>query len=206
MKSGLTAAAVVAIMVLLTAGPASAHRVKVFAGAEGSVISGYAYYPGGGRVKGARIEAQTPDGGTEELIADENGEFTFTAKARVNHRLVVDLGDGHRAEFTVQASELPDSLPGPEGAGTVAAARQKAPPKGADAVAEGDRSELVRLVEAATAKAVRPLREEIEALRERIWIRDVIGGLGYILGLMGVYFFLAARRAARRATREAGEA
>ena len=47
-------------------------------------------------------------------------------------------------------------------------------------------ADLARLVEQAVARQVRPLREELLACQEQTRFRDVLGGLGYILGLAGL--------------------
>ena len=68
----------VMLLILAAAGlfgptrPAGAHKVKVFAAVEGTTIAGYAYFPGGGRVKNARISLLDPQGRTlGRVTADE---------------------------------------------------------------------------------------------------------------------------------------
>ncbi|NIY97843.1 cobalt ABC transporter permease, partial [Salipiger sp. HF18] len=41
---------------------------------------------------------------------------------------------------------------------------------------------------------VRPLRREIAAYREHNDLQSILGGIGYIVGLFGLGFYLAARR------------
>ncbi|MFP4405371.1 MAG: cobalt ABC transporter permease, partial [Rhodosalinus sp.] len=50
------------------------------------------------------------------------------------------------------------------------------------AIAEIVRSEL------------RPLRQEIAAYRTRNDLQTILGGIGYIMGIFGLGFYLAARR------------
>jgi nickel transport protein len=58
------------------------------------------------------------------------------------------------------------------------------------------------LQKAALAEAVRnelkPLRREIIALKEKNDLQSVLGGIGYIVGLFGLWFFIAGRRLAKR--------
>jgi nickel transport protein len=49
-------------------------------------------------------------------------------------------------------------------------------------------------VSEAVKQEVRPLRREIAAYQETHDIQSILGGLGYILGLVGVVFYLMARR------------
>lgn len=53
---------------------------------------------------------------------------------------------------------------------------------------------LVALVEEAVARQVRPLREQLLAHDERVQLRDILGGIGYILGLAGLVLWWHARR------------
>lgn len=53
---------------------------------------------------------------------------------------------------------------------------------------------LVALVEEAVARQVRPLREQLLAHEERVRLRDILGGIGYILGLAGLVLWWHARR------------
>ena len=41
---------------------------------------------------------------------------------------------------------------------------------------------------------MRPIRREIAALKETRDMQSILGGIGYIIGLFGVGFYLAARR------------
>lgn len=44
---------------------------------------------------------------------------------------------------------------------------------------------------------LRLVREDIAALRRQLWLHDVIGGIGYFLGVAGLLAYLAARRRSR---------
>ncbi|MCP4321966.1 MAG: hypothetical protein GY787_08975, partial [Alteromonadales bacterium] len=46
------------------------------------------------------------------------------------------------------------------------------------------------MLEKAIAKQIKPLRKEIQALKEKSGFRDIIGGIGYIFGLLGLVAFL----------------
>lgn len=49
-------------------------------------------------------------------------------------------------------------------------------------------------VEEAVSRAVAPIREQIAEERSRIHLRDAVGGIGYIAGVMGIVAFLKARQ------------
>jgi len=186
-----------AIWVALLSAPALAHKLKVFASVEDDTVSGHAYLSGGGRAHQVPVQVLAPDG-TELLraVTDEQGRFSFNAPRRCDLRLVVDSGDGHRGEWIIRAAELPSDLTawdGDEAAPAVVATRAASAPTGdapMDSVRVLIREELGPL-EARIAR----LAEDIESAREEIRLRDVLAGLGYLLGGAGLASWWMKKRA-----------
>ena len=191
--------------------PASvfAHKVKIFASAEGNVISGYVYYTGGGKPKQALILVQDQHGnGLGELKTDGNGEFSFSAETRRDHIFILELADGHRASFTVKAEELPASLAEAESAepqlqfanDTVERQKNVLPVSDVNSSVLEQKAfqlsaeELEAYLDMAIAKQLRPLREQLDRYEEKVRLHDILGGIGYIVGLMGLGYFLSARK------------
>ncbi len=170
---------------------ALAHKIKVFATAEGRTIEGYVYFPGGGRGRNLQVLFLGPDGARlGETATDADGRFRYEAASAVDHRMVVDSGDGHRGEYVVSAAELGGAPPAGAGAAPATAAARNAP----EAPAGTADAALEQLVDRAVARHVRPLREQLEAYEEKVRLHDVLGGLGWILGLFGLAAWLHARR------------
>lgn len=188
---------VIAVLTATTASPALAHKIKVFAAAVGERIEGTVYFVGGGPARGARILIESPDGTLiEALTADDAGAFAFTAKVRADHVIRTDIADGHSARMTIPASLLPASLPLPASGLGATAAEAKEPTAPAPSH-EGRTGELAALdasIARAVAQQVAPLREQLNAYEDRVRLRDVLGGLGYILGLAGLFAWMRARR------------
>lgn len=169
---------------------ALAHKIKVFASAEGAVISGYAYVTGGTRVKDAAVRIIAADDRVlEETSIDAAGNFRFEAKEPIDHRIIVDAGGGHVAEFTLKASELT----GMNGAAPIAAAIDADTPAQPKSVTLSAAT-LQALVDQAVARQLRPLREQLDAYQAEARWHDVLGGIGYILGIAGIAFYFLARR------------
>ncbi|SOD96460.1 hypothetical protein [Caenispirillum bisanense] len=181
-------------LVVAVSAPALAHKIKVFATAEGAVVSGLVYFPGGGKAVGAPVQVLGPDGvEIGRVTTDDAGAFTFEATRRIDHTFVADTGDGHRGTFVVKADQLPVSLPGGEDA---AGAPSTAAPAAAPAAAAPvlDPAALEDAVARAVAREVNPLRLQIEAYEERIRLHDILGGLGWIAGITGLAFWLLGRK------------
>ena len=175
-----------------------AHKLKLFATAEGQTISGYAYLSGGQRPKDLTVEIFTSSSEKlGEMKLDENGEFAFTAQYKCDHLVTIDTGDGHGASFVVKAHELPEILPvfSTSTSGDLCETSPEA-----SSINDGGQSvSLVKteeLIAKTLSKQVRPLREQIERLEEKIRLRDIMGGIGYIFGITGVvFYFLGVRKA-----------
>ena len=181
----------------------------MFASAENNVITGYVYYTTGGKPKKAAVLVEDQRGNRlGEVMTNENGEFTFRAEIRQDYTFILELADGHHATFTLTADELPESLP-------TAETEQVAPPKGhQQAEQEGERissinekllpqnnfkpqislEEFEKIIDKTVNKQIRPLREQLEKYEEKIRLHDILGGIGYIIGLMGLGYFLSRRK------------
>jgi nickel transport protein len=171
-----------------------AHKIKVFATVEGETINGYAYLSGGARVKNAAVRILAADDTLlGETVTDPAGSFRFQTKNPVDHRIIVDAGSGHVAEFTVKASELarPDSSSLVTPTITVA---NKPFSQSTQETTMPSATHLQAVVDKAVARQLRPLREQLDAYQAEVRWRDVLGGLGYILGIAGIAFYFLGRR------------
>ena len=170
--------------------PALAHKMKVFARAEGGTVIGSVYFPGGGKAADMAVEVFGP-GGTKlgAATTDANGKFTFQASLRCDHTFVVKTIDGHRAEYTLKAGELPSALPAPDGqaAGDTKPESITAPP-------EKNETDLEQIVERAVARQIGPLREQLDRQEGKRRLRDILGGIGYILGIAGAAFYFLGKK------------
>lgn len=196
-------------LILLADGPAWAHKVHVFATAQGPVIEGSAYFTGGGAAADAPVRVFGPDGALRAQVqTDAEGRFRYRATRREDLRFVLRTADGHQADFTLFADELPADLPAETGAtgagslGTWSGLAQTgggapAEPAAAEAAgpgAEGATGLSEARLRAVLAEELAPLRMAIDRYETRVRIADALAGVGFIFGLFGTAMFLAARR------------
>jgi len=161
---------------LLFALPAEAHRLKLFAQATGENIAGYGFFIGGGRPQGADLLITTPDGKeVSRLKTGADGGFSFAPPAPGRYHLSLAAGDGHFAELDISTD------------GTVAAPAVTTPQASVPA-------DLDARIEAAVARQIRPLLEAYDAADGRVRFNDLLGGLGWIVGLAGLWAFMRSRR------------
>lgn len=189
--------------------PAAAHRVNVFAWVEGDTVHTESAFSGGRRVRGGTITVFAP-GGRKLLegTTDDEGAFAFTVPQITDLRIVLQAGAGHAGEWTVAADEI-RAAQNEEGSFRPAAAQDAsaydAGPataqarKPADVVPAGlTREDVAAVVEDVLERKLDPVTRML-ARRQQTepGLRDVLGGIGYILGLVGLAAYLHARRRTR---------
>lgn len=182
------------LMFLCAPLPAFAHKVIAGVFASGSAIEGEIGFSNGDMAADQEVIVTGPDGAElGRAVTDADGFFVYTPTAPVAHTFFADLGAGHVAEVSMSAEDVTKIM-------GVAADPTPVEPVRADAAAAGGVtvSALTDAERQAIAEAVRdemrPLRREIAAYREHNDFQTILGGIGYIVGLFGLGFYLAARR------------
>jgi nickel transport protein len=170
----------VVIALVLLAPAAQAHRLKLFATIEGSDIVGQAYFGGGKYPQNLTITATDPQGQPlGEAITDAEGRFRLPVTRTVDYLLSAATADGHAASAHVPLAE-----PGGAEAGKADHGNQDSTQA---TVVSADLNRTL-------TRALRPMEERIQALEETVGARDILGGLGYILGLFGLAAWVSARK------------
>jgi len=183
----------------------SAHNVIGGVYADGSDIEGEAGFSNGTMAAPGTVVKVTDSSGKElgQTTTDQDGLFVFTAKQRITHLFEINMGAGHLLKMQLAADELPDSLLSenllpehllsehPE-SGVSGQAMNQQQAINAPSLLQQQNSALI--LEKAIAKQIKPLRREIQALKEKSGLRDIIGGVGYIFGLLGIVALLREHR------------
>ena len=187
------------LLMAATLAPLSAHTLRLFASVEGERIVGYGYFNGSSRAVHVPFAVNAPDG--EPLysgVTDDLGQFAFIATRRVDHRIRINSGDGHAADFTVSAAELPEVLHPTMGVASDRGqeqGRQEQGPSSGFAKQSTSEVPLQSIADETAARQIRLLREQLDSYHNTIWWHDVIGGIGYIIGIAGLAYGLEQRKA-----------
>lgn len=188
---------------------ASAHKIIASAYASGDVIEGEIGFSNGEMAANTKVVVKDGRGTMlGETTTDGDGLFIFTPTQKVIHVFEADLGAGHLARVTLSLDELPDITP-EKSEGTIAATSVSTNDNSAPSAKSGAATQSAQDSAAVPAeliaaqqdmmaemirKELRPLRREIAAYKEKNDLQTILGGIGYIFGLFGLWFFLAARR------------
>jgi len=184
---------------------AMAHKVTVFAWVEGDSIHTQSKFSGGKFVNGGRIEVQDSQGNIlQQGSTDAQGLYSFPApREKQDVKIIVIAGSGHTNHWSVRAEELgaapsrgeaaAESPSDPEPAAASPHPVRQTPAPCPDG--EMDAEILERMIQLALEKNLAPIRAQ---LAENAWgLRDILSGIGYILGLMGLASYLHYRQAGR---------
>ncbi len=198
--------------------PALAHRVLVFAYAEGDAIRVESKFVPDTPVRQGKILVLDAKTGQELLAGqtDDQGKFSFqipavAAAAKLDLKIVVDAAMGHRGEWLLKASSYlsgaqsasppsPTAPPAPEppaDTGKMPGLPAKAESSGGQGsqAANLDQQALEAALNKALERELAPIKEMLTELTiHRTSLTDVVGGLGWIMGLFGLWAYFASKR------------
>jgi nickel transport protein len=202
LRLGLCAVLALTILtVALSPIPSHAHGVNVFAWVEGRTVHTESKFSGGKRVSGGTIEVHASTGGKLlDGTTDGQGRFSFDLpegfkEAGAGLRIVLNAGMGHKDEWLVGPEEL-GAAAEPAAGNAPPAASVVSTEAATDARANPTFStEHLHLLEQTLDRKLAPLMQRLNALQDRgPRLSEILGGIGYIVGLIGVALFFQSRR------------
>jgi nickel transport protein len=161
---------------LLQANNLFAHNLKIFAFQDGEEINGKAYFPGGAKAKDLQVLVLDQNNKKiAQTVTDQQGKFSYLPKQKGEYVFVVETLDGHKSSFTVnyeQSYQLSDEK-------TKQASTQQNLSK------QNQRS--LKEIENIISRQLAPLKQQIKQYEQTVRMRDVVGAIGYIFGIMGLW-------------------
>ncbi|MDK2922056.1 MAG: nickel transport protein [Desulfonauticus sp.] len=193
------------ILILGFTALASAHRVNIFCFVEGKKISCEANYPSGDKVKHGTINLKEAE--TQKTLASKKTDLEGKASFEITQDILArkkDLeaevlaGMGHRNTWTIPYSDLnaeSSEISSKENTGSNTSLPWESNTSTPASATSVDKQELEMLISKIMDKKLHPVLEKLTLLQERkISLPDILAGLGYILGLMGISFYFLAKK------------
>lgn len=186
----------------LFAGNVFAHRVNVFAWIEGETVVVEGKFSGGKKVKEGRIIV-TDSSGLELLTGKTNhqGQFSFKIPQRTDLKIILEAGMGHRAEWTIPVDDIQSIAPADDMRLEKITAKKEPSSKStqykqqASMPARIPAADIEAMIEKALDKKLKPLLKMLaESSRKGPTISDILGGIGYIIGLVGIAAYFRYRK------------
>ncbi len=139
------------------------HAMKLFVQVEGYEISGYVYFSPEVRARAVLVELTDENGLVDKQTTNEQGEFRFTVDAGRLYGLIADDGMGHEAVW------------------------QMGTPIAVVLEPEIGQSNDCQQMASQLAQQINQLRQELAHYRDHRHWQDMMGGLGYIAGIFGLF-------------------
>ncbi len=187
------------------ASDANAHRVTIFAWVDGDTVHTQSKFGGGKMVNNGEISVFDLEGNL--LLkgnTDENGDFSFKVPKKTSLKIELKAGMGHQNEWIVHAEEIEalqqDSYVASDRSEDVnEAAETKSKPVTAPGLT---REDIEQAVDQALEKKLKPVMQILSDMSDPgPRISDILGGIGYIIGLAGIGAYFKNRKKTDSETR-----
>ena len=157
----------------------TAHELRLFVDVEGAEIVGRLHFEGGRPASGTVVQIINP---RREIVAevttDADGRFRQAVKNRTDYVVRARTIDLHQTEGTIESDRFPEELP----------SLTDLPPMLPTPAPTGDAA-FQREMRA----EIRLMREQLDRVESSIGLRDIVGGIGFIVGILGLLLFLRQR-------------
>jgi len=172
-----------------------AHKVNIFAYVEEGRIYTESYFNDGKKCIDSKIEVFDDQANKLlEGLTNEEGMFSFGVPPEDvidgDLKVVLTASMGHRAEYTIPANEL--------GGGVAESTQEKSEepiPTVFPEISSFDLKEIQSLIENTLDEKLKPIMREIKKSQEdRISPTEIIGGIGYIIGIFGMIAYFLSRK------------
>ena len=171
-----------------------AHKVTIFAWVEGDTVFTQSKFSGGRKAQNSTVVVYDKEG--KQLLegqTDENGEFAFKIPKITELKVALKASMGHLAEWTIPVEEL-------TGAEASSSPPAKIKPATANRPAESatvglTEKEVRKIVDASLDQKLQPIKQMlVDSMDCGPSLTEIIGGIGYILGLVGLALYFTNRR------------
>ena len=208
------ACAAVLVLLLCFSGVGRAHRVNIFAFADGDAIQVECYFSRNQKVRNGTLSFSDLETGAAlfEGATDEQGMFRFRPEAdflKTGHGLniLLNAGEGHQSAWRMSPEALAALSPSGHSAMPVndgrAAPAEQPPQPAADSrampvpfpAASKGAEELEALIGRVMDAKLTPIKQALARQESgEPGLKDLIGGLGWIIGLLGAAAYMKYRR------------
>jgi len=168
-----------------------AHKVNIFAYVEGDKVYTESYFNDGKKCIESKIEVFDNQGNKLlEGLTDEEGAFSFEIPSGDEDlKIVLTASMGHRAEYSISADELRGT------AGLIKEEPEEPVSVISPETSSVDLKEIQSIIEDTLDEKLKPIMREIKKSQEdKISPTEIIGGIGYIIGIFGIVAYFLSRK------------
>lgn len=174
-----------------------AHKIRVFAWVAGDTVTVESGFSGGRPLVQGTVDVQNAATGISLLQGKSNkqGIFTFSLAKTVKEkgmglRIIVSAGEGHRNEWLLQTADYPQGV-----------GQDKNKTTGASPVSDqitsgpSDTETVTRILDQLLEEKLAPIRRSLAQAEDQTpKLTDILGGIGYLIGLAGIIAWMKSRK------------
>jgi nickel transport protein len=173
-----------------------AHKVTIFAYAEDKKIYTESYFSDGTPARNSQIVVFDAKSKVKlcEGKTNNEGKFIFKIPKVTELKLVLNASMGHRAEFVLSEEEVKKAVAGVEKIFKKENTKEIKKNSEANTL---DESEIEEIIGKVMDKKLYPIRRMIIDLEKKSGkpgLTEVLGGIGYIIGIMGIIMYFKSRK------------
>jgi len=174
-----------------------AHKVNIFAYVEGEKIYTESYFNDGKKCINSKIEVFDNRGNILlEGLTDQEGMFSFETPSEEvidgDLKIVLTASMGHRAEYSISADEIRGF------AGLIKEENEESLSIVVPETSSVDVKEIQSIIEDTLDEKLKPIMREIKEIKksqeDKISPNEIIGGIGYIIGIFGIIAYFLSRK------------
>lgn len=175
------------IMVVFFPSASFAHKVMIFGWVDGDEVHTISKFSGGKKVQKAPVSVYNKKG---ELLlkgnTDDKGEFSFKLPAEKEMDVILEASMGHKTSCVVKVDLQDEVLP----AKPVSTENHKG---GRTEERLIDSKEIAVIIEQSLDKKMAVVLRMIAEKEDKQSVTEIISGVGYILGLIGIALWVRSR-------------
>lgn len=182
------------LLVIMTSSNAFAHKVNIFAYVEGDTVYTESYFPDGKKVEDGVVEVYDSQGNKLlEGKTNKDGQFSFKPPKKDDLKIVLNASMGHKNSYILPEDEISDIMVG-----------QKLQESGSKdfevkEAAKVDLDQIKIIIDSSLNERLKPIMRELKKTQQKgVSLTEVIGGIGYIFGIIGVILYFVSKKEVRK--------
>ena len=191
----------IVLIISTLSSPCFAHKVRIFAWQDGESIVTESKFSRGNPARNAEITVVETETGKNLLSGKTNTDGIFTFPLPESNakelKIIVDAGDGHKNNWIFHLeNSVSDDANTTASQPEIQTSRQLPNPSPATESPESvhqtiTASELTRIIEESLDKKLAPINRTLaENADKGPSLQDILGGIGYIIGLAGIMAYM----------------
>jgi len=184
-------------LIILFPSPVSAHRVNVFAYVEDGRVYVEGYFMDGRGAGNSEVQVFDAHSGERLLTlrTDRDGKASFNIPKKTPLRIVLNAGTGHVNDYLLKMEEIDTATDDSKEKEEAFIEREDG-----DIIHQRDEpcsKDITMIIDRELQKRLRPIQEmliRIEKSSTRPGITEIMGGIGYIVGIAGILMYFKSRK------------